>query len=105
MLLDLVIEGPLPTNNCCIIIMSCSCHHATLQLSIIQKPLSFGSYLICIANCICLLICCQMPKLSWGHIFYLSPPPFLSPLYNSTTPLTMTLQLFFLFVFGLAHEG
>ena len=35
-----------------------------------------------------------MPKLSWGHIFYLTPPPFLSSPHPSTIPLNMSFVLY-----------
>src|SRR3954469_25865351 len=97
MLLDLVIKGPLPTNNCCIITLSCSCHHATLHLSIIPKPFCFGSYLICINICICLLILYLVldillsAQVELGAYLLLTPPLFLSPPYNPTIQLNMSL--------------
>src|SRR4051812_12654632 len=101
MLLDLVIKWLLPTYNCCIIMSSCSCHHVTLHLSIIQKSFFFGSYLICIIICICLLTLYLVldillnAQVELGAYFLLTPPPFLSPLYNSTIQLSMSLQFFF----------
>src|SRR4051794_32962873 len=83
MLLGLIKYWLLPSYNCCIIITSCSCHHATLHLSIIQKPFCFGSYLICIANCICLLILYLVldillnAQVELGAYLLLNPPPFL----------------------------
>src|SRR3954465_7638174 len=94
MLLGLVIKWPLPTYNCCIIIISCSCHHATLHLSIIQNPFLFGSYLMCMINCSCLLILYLVlnillnAQVELRASLLLTPPPFLSPPYNSTIQLT-----------------
>src|SRR3954465_2861735 len=44
-----------------------------------------------------------MPKLSWGHIFYSTSPPFLSPPYISTIQLNMSFALYW--VLPLAHVG
>src|SRR3954465_5101086 len=66
------------------------------------KPFYWFSSLICIANiCICLLILyldldiLLNAQVELGAYLLLTPPPFLSPLYNSTIPLSMSLQLFF----------
>ena len=100
----------LPTYSCCIIIISCSCHHATLHLSIISNPFLFGSYLICIIICICLLILYlvldilfKCPSWAGGISFIQLHHLSLSPPYNSTIQLNMSFALYW--VLPLAHVG
>ena len=63
------------------------------------KPFWFGSSLICIVNCICLLILYLVIDIlfkcpSWvGGISFINSTTFLSPPYNSTIQLNMSFAL------------
>src|SRR5215216_1068538 len=73
------------------------------------KPFSFGSSLICIVNCICLLILYLVldilfnAQVELGASLLLTPPPFLSSPHNSTIQLNMGFALYW--VLPLAHVG
>ena len=65
-----------------------------------KNPFWFGSYLICIINCICLLILYLVLEIlfkcpSWvGGISLINSTTFLSPPYNSTIQLNMGFALY-----------
>ena len=67
------------------------------------KPFLIGSYLICIINCICLLILYLVIDIlfkrpSWvGGISFINSTTFLSPPYNSTIQLKYELCILFEF--------